>query len=118
MTDVGSLTGIGDDRAMILEADGVHMLFGFGPQKNARPPEKRMRQVMADPGIRVSAIRSHLLQKNDLPDGTPILGTVTGSRLDPIAIGILRVEDDGYRTGTHHCIPSSDHFGVIGGSIE
>jgi len=57
MTDVGSLTGIGDDRAMILEADGVHMLFGFGPQKNARPPEKRMRQVMADPGIRVSAIR-------------------------------------------------------------
>jgi YfiH family protein len=57
MTDVDSLTAIGDDRAMILEADGVHMLFGFGPPKNARSPEKRMRQVMVDPGIRVGAIR-------------------------------------------------------------
>jgi YfiH family protein len=57
MTGVDSLTVIGDDRAVALEADGVHMLFGFGPAKNAGSPEKRLRQVMAEPEIRVGAIR-------------------------------------------------------------
>lgn len=57
MTDVNSLTAIADDRARVLEADGVQMLFAFGPGNPARPPENRMSRLMADPGVQVAAIR-------------------------------------------------------------
>lgn len=57
MTDADSLVAVGDDRAMVLETGGVHMLFAFGPAETAKPPEPRLCRVLAAPEIAVDGIR-------------------------------------------------------------
>jgi YfiH family protein len=52
-----NLTRIANDRALDICAGDVRMLFAFGPPSAERSPEDRLRQLMADPGLPVDAIR-------------------------------------------------------------
>lgn len=57
MTDLDSLTAIGDDHVLTLETDGAHMLFAIGPALPTGSPEDRMRRLVAGPEVGVAAIR-------------------------------------------------------------
>jgi hypothetical protein len=63
------------------------------------------------PGVR--SVRPHLFQKDDLPDSAPVFGTVTGSGLDPIALGILGIQDGAYRGVFSDSSPGLYHLRVV-----
>ncbi len=57
MDQPDNLTRIADGRALDFDLDGVRMLFAFGPARPAGLPKERLLRLMADPGVRVGAVR-------------------------------------------------------------
>jgi len=57
MDQSDKLMRIADDRALDFRSGGVRMLYAFGPARPTGSPEDRLRRLMADPGVRVGAVR-------------------------------------------------------------
>jgi hypothetical protein len=63
-------------------------------------------------------ISAHLFQENDLPDGAAILGAVARARLDPVALGVLRLQASMDGRVAHNGGLGLDSFGVVGGTVQ
>ena len=108
MADPDSLTSIGDDRALVFEADGVCMLFAVGPAKPTRPPEDRMRRLMTDKKIEVEAVRwgeqihGRVIASLAAEPGRPLESAVCVGRCDALMTADVEL---GLAVWTADCVP-------------
>src|SRR5215470_14943469 len=66
----------------------------------------------------VCAIGSQLVEKDELPDRSPVLRSISRARFDPEPFWLLRGEDGGNGVGLHGGGARLLHLGSILGNIE
>jgi hypothetical protein len=49
----------------------------------------------------ICAISSELVEEDELPDGSPVLGSIAWAGFDPVSLWLLRGEDGGDGVGLH-----------------